>query len=274
MERLIQLPMGSSSSRVERHGLIGSESTHALKKQGCSCTYTISDSATSQNRPRITMSTLRDQLRAIPSLVGTPPSDFPVSPPSNPREFFLKWLLEAVDQGVPEPHHITLVTIDEHGFPDARVLVIKDITPDGSVEVALSTHSPKGQQLAQNSHAAISWYCSPHVRAIRIKGIAERAEEEVSAADWMARKLEARAVVCAGKQSEPFDGPREERVRLAKEAEERLRSQDGQAGLRDWAVWRIRPETIEFWQGAKDRNHDRLKYTRTSGGWDVATLWP
>jgi pyridoxamine 5'-phosphate oxidase len=48
----------------------------------------------------------------------------------------------------------------------------------------------------------------------------------------------------------------------------------GDVGFKDWQVWLITPEEVEFWQGAKDRNHDRLKYKRTEGGWERTTLWP
>lgn len=221
------------------------------------------------------MTTLRDQLRAIPSLVGSPPSDFPSSPPLHPRELIMAWLFEAVNQGVPEPHHITLSTLDEDGFPDARVLVIKDINADGSIEVAVSAHSPKGRQLARDPHVAVSWYCSAHTRAIRIKGFAERAEERVADNDWKARSISARAVVLSGQQSHAFEGTKEDRERLIKETERKIGGgSGGEVGNQDWTVWRVKPDSIEFWQGAKDRNHDRLKYIRQGESWTTTSLWP
>jgi pyridoxamine 5'-phosphate oxidase len=42
----------------------------------------------------------------------------------------------------------------------------------------------------------------------------------------------------------------------------------------DWQVWLIAPDEIEFWQGAKDRNHDRLQYKREAEGWKHSVLWP
>jgi pyridoxamine 5'-phosphate oxidase len=44
-----------------------------------------------------------------------------------------------------------------------------------------------------------------------------------------------------------------------------------------WGGYRVVPETVEFWQGGKDRLHDRLKFVRDDaegGGWIVQRLAP
>ena len=42
----------------------------------------------------------------------------------------------------------------------------------------------------------------------------------------------------------------------------------------DWGGYRVRPRTVEFWQGGHDRLHDRLRFTRTDAGWTVDRLAP
>jgi pyridoxamine 5'-phosphate oxidase len=76
----------------------------------------------------------------------------------------------------------------------------------------------------------------------------------------------------AGAQSSPVP-PDVDRAARINDMESKL-AEAGDVGFKDWQVWLITPEEVEFWQGAKDRNHDRLKYKRTEGGWERTTLWP
>lgn len=217
---------------------------------------------------------LRERLRALPSIVGeSPPLD---TNHEDPRSLMIKFLTDAIDAKIPEPHAITLVTVDEAGRPDARVLIIKDIDDDGNIAIATSAHSAKGQQLANNPKVALSWYCTPHARAIRIKGIASLADHKVSVADFEARSSRAKAIALAGAQSQPIPSDTD-RAALIDEMVSKVSNSGntgGEGSGENWQVWMIRPEEVEFWQGAKDRNHDRLKYIRKQGGWERMTLWP
>ena len=41
-----------------------------------------------------------------------------------------------------------------------------------------------------------------------------------------------------------------------------------------WTLHSVRPESVEFWQGDKERRHTRLAYVRSGEGWDKQLLWP
>lgn len=179
-----------------------------------------------------TPSTTAEWLRAQPALTGTaPPLDL-ASLPDDPVETFLRWIREAVAAGVPEPQTVTLATVDADGVPDARSLSLKDVGPRGWA-VAGRRSSVKGAQLRANPVAAMNLWWQPLVRAVRVRGRVEEASAEESAADLAARSAAARADVAAG----------------------------------DWALWRIVPDRVEFWQGSPDRRHLRIVYTAVDGGW-------
>ncbi|MFC4242711.1 pyridoxal 5'-phosphate synthase [Gryllotalpicola reticulitermitis] len=217
------------------------------------------------------MSTLRDRLRATPSVIGTAPAFDPAAAPEDPRKLFLEWLNVALDANVPEPHVTTLSTVDADGQPDARVLVLKDVTDDGAFEIATSDESAKGQQLATNPRVALSFYWTPLARSVRLRGTATRATPAESAADFLARHPASRAIALVGRQSAPLaDDVERERLIAANLA--RVEA-DPELVSEAWTVWRIVPIEIQFWQGDSSRNHLRLRYDRTGDGWQRQRLW-
>lgn len=178
------------------------------------------------------MGTMNGVLRAQPSLTGTAPVFDVAAAPDDPLVLFRVWFEEARAAGVPEPHAMTLATVDAEGVPDARTLILKDADEHGWAFASVRS-SVKGAQLATNPVAALNLWWQPLVRAVRVRGAVAEATAEECAADLAARSPAAR---------------------------------DG-IDPADWVLWRLVPERIEFWQGAADRRHQRLVYTRDGTGW-------
>ncbi|KAH0398265.1 hypothetical protein KCU89_g7416, partial [Aureobasidium melanogenum] len=125
-------------------------------------------------------------LRSLPSLKGPfRPLDVSTFPPP-PQEAFVDWLQDAIDNDIKEPHAMTLSTIDEHGYPDARVLILKNLDHRGW-HFAIKADSPKGRQILNNPAVALTFYW-PHLgRQIRIRGLATQLPAEESARDFSER---------------------------------------------------------------------------------------
>ncbi|MEU4272853.1 pyridoxamine 5'-phosphate oxidase family protein [Streptomyces sp. NPDC026092] len=102
-------------------------------------------------------STVRDWLRGIEVFARQLPEFVTGQAPAEPVELFLRWLADAVDAGVPDPHAMTLSTVDEAGDPDARVLILKDVDSSG-FRFAGHASSPKGVQLTGAPRAALTFY--------------------------------------------------------------------------------------------------------------------
>jgi pyridoxamine 5'-phosphate oxidase len=113
---------------------------------------------------------LRELLRRLPVLTGTAPAFVAAQAPVDPLDLFTEWLCHAIDSGVAEPHAMTLSTVDETGRPWARVLICKDVTPDGGWHLAVSSVSRKGRQLTANPVAALTFYWPQLGRQIRVAG--------------------------------------------------------------------------------------------------------
>src|SRR6185312_17076028 len=104
-----------------------------------------------------TMSKTTNFIENLASLKG-PFLDFnPNEAPNNPIDLFSSWFQIAINEGVSEPHAITLSTIAEDGFPDARVLILKNVDESGWY-FATSITSNKGKQLQVQPNVALTFY--------------------------------------------------------------------------------------------------------------------
>lgn len=221
--------------------------------------------------PPAPLSGWRATLRGLPVFASLPPAFDPDAAPGHPVWLFAAWLQTAIDTGVPEPHAMTLSTCGDDGRPDARVLILKDLTADG-FWFATSARSAKGRQLAANQEASLTFYWPSLARQVRVRGRVEPAGLDESAADFRARGVGARAVALASHESEPLHS-RQECADAVASARARLDATPSLVASM-WALCLLRLEQVEFWQADPDRQHTRLAYTHLDGGWTRTLLWP
>jgi pyridoxamine 5'-phosphate oxidase len=214
---------------------------------------------------------LRTRLRGLEVFAGDM-ADFDVSAaPAHPAELFLRWLHEAIEADVREPHAMTLSTVDAQGRPSSRVLILKGLA-DGRWEFATSRRSRKGRELRANSWAALSFYWSELGRQVRVRGRVLEAGAQRSATDFLARAPGARAEALAGIQSEVLSDPADlpEALREALDLIER----DPGVVDEEWVLYGLVADEAEFWQAHPERRHVRLRYLLRDGSWERAQLWP
>ncbi|MFJ9377035.1 pyridoxal 5'-phosphate synthase [Streptomyces sp. NPDC101455] len=217
------------------------------------------------------MDDLRQLLRELEVFGGELPTFHPLAAPDTPSELFAEWLLGALEAGVREPHAMTVSTAGADGNPTARTLILKGVGPDGW-RFASDGGSVKARDLAQRPFAALTFYWSPLARQIRVRGPVVAADEAAGAADFLARSTGARAEALVGRQSQPL-ADLAERDAAVKESLEHL--EDGPDLVAPgWTLHTVRPESVEFWQGDKERRHTRLVYVREGEGWRRQLLWP
>jgi pyridoxamine 5'-phosphate oxidase len=215
---------------------------------------------------------VRDYLRSLPVFAGSI-REFDIDTvPSAPAELFTRWLLEAVNDGVVEPHAMTLSTNDAAGHPDARTLILKDLEND-RWWFATNAGSAKGIQLASCPAAALTFYWPAVARQIRVRGTVTTGSSEVNAADYRARGISARAVALASRESLPLSD-RATCAHAVEQAESRLAA-DPDLVSPDWTAYAVTANIVEFWQADKQRRHLRIQYTRSGdGAWRHTLLWP
>ncbi len=193
--------------------------------------------------------------------------------PADPYALFGQWFEEAVrtEQPPVEANACWLATVDGEGQPHCRVLLLKGVDAQGFVFYT-NYDSAKGQQLAAQPRAAMTFFWPALERQVRIEGLVEQVSAEESDAYYRVRPLGSRLGAWASPQSQVIANRYELEQRLT---EVQQRFVDGEPSRPPfWGGYRLKPQRIEFWQGRSSRLHDRLDYQRTEDGWQRQRLAP
>ena len=190
----------------------------------------------------------------------------------DPLRQFAAWFEEAGQAGTPAPEAAAVATATEVGRPSVRMVLVKQVDARGLVFYT-NYASRKGEELAANPHAALLFHWERLGRQVRAEGPVARTSDEETAAYVRSRPRASQLSALASAQSRvvPDRQTLERRVAelAARYAGDELPLPEG------WGGFRLRPETVEFWQHRENRLHDRLRYRRMAdGGWLVERLAP
>lgn len=108
-------------------------------------------------------------------------------------------------------------------------------------------------------------------------GTAEKISSEDSDAYFNQREIKSRAGAISSPQSQVIDDDKSSLVKQIKDLTEKAEKGETELKRPDyWGGYRVMPCCFEFWQGEKNRDHDRFKYTSTdkSGVWNIERLAP
>ncbi|MBD1381842.1 pyridoxine/pyridoxamine 5'-phosphate oxidase [Metabacillus arenae] len=205
------------------------------------------------------------------TLVGPFPPFNPYKRFEYPHELFLEWFQAAIANGEHEPQSMTLSTTDPYGFPDARILILKDIDENGWY-FASSSKSKKGKQLEVNPNVALTFYWSLIGRQVRVRGKVMGMGKERSTNDFLNRGIVARAIALLDKQSSILEKRSDFDIALI---EQLNRLKENPASVSNsWTLYRVVAKEVEFWQGNEERKHIRLKFNYDGEKWTQNLLWP
>lgn len=190
----------------------------------------------------------------------------------DPIALLRQWLQDALNADLVEPNAMCLATVDEQGNPDARFVLLRGFDERGLVFYT-SSESVKGQQLARRPYATLVFWWGALERQVRIRGSVEPVSAQEADAYFATRPRGHQIAAWVSRQSQPIP----DRAWLEQRAAELERAFEQQEVPRPpyWTGYRLVPEAIEFWQGRRNRLHDRLLFTRQpGGGWQRVRLAP
>lgn len=189
----------------------------------------------------------------------------------DPLAQFKKWFDEALNSKIDEPNAFTLSTVDGDQ-PRGRVLLLKGIEQGGFIFYT-NYDSAKGRELENNKKASLTFLWLPLQRQIRIEGVIEKASTELSDAYFQKRPRGSQLGAMASPQSQKLKS-RAELEEIFKAIEARYAQESVLPRPQNWGGYILKPQYIEFWQGRKNRMHDRVSYTMNSSGWERSRLAP
>jgi pyridoxamine 5'-phosphate oxidase len=191
--------------------------------------------------------------------------------PTDPVERFQAWFREAEQAGVEVPEAMTLATASADGAPSARMLLLKGADDEGFVFYS-GYVSRKARELGENPRAALVFYWRPLGKQVRVEGQVERLPEADSDAYFATRPRGSQLAALASQQSHRLDSREELEQRYA-ELEQEYEGRDVPRPPH-WGGFRLRPDSIEFWEHRENRLHERTCYTRAREGWRAERLAP
>ncbi|KZZ76806.1 pyridoxamine 5'-phosphate oxidase, partial [Oleiphilus sp. HI0133] len=166
----------------------------------------------------------------------------------------------------------SLATATADGFPSVRTVLLKLFDDEGFVFFT-NYNSRKAKEIKGNAQVAMLFPWLPLNRQVRIEGSIEKISSVDSFKYFAGRPRGSQIGAWCSDQSDVIEsrGFLEQKYREAAE-----KFKQGSIPLPSfWGGYRIKPVSIEFWQGRESRLHDRLVYRKSDeGGWSISRLAP
>ena len=222
--------------------------------------------ARSIRRRRATDMTLAE-LRREYTLAGLRRADLDADPISQ----FQKWFAQAMQAEIVEPNAMTLATVGGDGQPSTRIVLLKGVD-DRGFSFFTNYESRKGQELTENPKASLTFFWAGLERQVSVRGMVSKLSREESEAYFALRPLGSQRGAWVSKQSRVVANREYLEKRLAEVTKEFWEKVPTPSY---WGGYALNPTAVEFWQGRPNRLHDRLLYTKQTGGsWLIERLSP
>ncbi|MDO6618862.1 MULTISPECIES: pyridoxamine 5'-phosphate oxidase [unclassified Shewanella] len=191
--------------------------------------------------------------------------------PANPMTLFETWIEQAKDAQLTDPTAMCVATVDEHGQPFQRIVLLKKFDDDGFVFFT-NLESRKATQLAHNAKISLLFPWHPLERQVAVTGVAEPLSMLEVTKYFMSRPKDSQIAAWVSKQSSKISA---RQALEGKFNEMKNKFAKGEVPLpKFWGGYRVKADSIEFWQGGERRLHDRFIYQKQDSDWLIDRLAP
>ena len=191
--------------------------------------------------------------------------------PVNPLELFEKWLRQAGDAKLPDPTAMSVATVDGSGKPFQRIVLLKHYDEQGFVFYT-NLGSRKAQHIAKNNQVSLLFPWHNLDRQVHVTGVAEPLSPLEVVKYFHSRPKDSQIAAWVSQQSSRISA---RSMLESKFMELKQKFANGEIPLPSfWGGYRVRFDSIEFWQGGAHRLHDRFLFTRMADLWHIDRLAP
>lgn len=191
--------------------------------------------------------------------------------PANPLDLFERWLKQACDAKLADPTAMSVATVDEHGQPYQRIVLLKHYDEKGMVFYT-NMGSRKAHHLENNPRISLLFPWHMLERQVIVLGRVEKLPALEVLKYFHSRPKDSQIGAWVSKQSSRISA---RGVLESKFLELKQKFQNGEVPLPSfWGGFRVVIDSVEFWQGGEHRLHDRFFYQRQEEGWQIDRLAP
>ncbi|HEX9251710.1 MAG TPA: pyridoxamine 5'-phosphate oxidase [Ignavibacteriaceae bacterium] len=188
----------------------------------------------------------------------------------NPFTQFKIWFDLLLKADITEPNAMTIATSTKAGMPSARMVLLKDFDESGFTFFT-NYGSRKGKELSESPFASMLFWWREFERQVRIEGKIEKISRKESEEYFNLRPLKSRYGALASDQSEIVES---REILEKKFADLEKQFGDNPPMPENWGGYKLIPNKFEFWQGRRDRLHDRICYEKDKDCWKIYRLQP
>jgi pyridoxamine 5'-phosphate oxidase len=189
-----------------------------------------------------------------------------------PVNQFSRWFDQARKTSIADPTSMILATVGEHRMPSQRTVLLKYYDQQGMVFFT-NYGSRKAREIKANPQVSLLFVWLELERQVMINGSASKISAAESAKYFLSRPKESQMAAWVSSQSHALSS---RQMLMQKFQEMKTKVGEGKVPLPSfWGGYRVEPVEIEFWQGRKNRLHDRFLYRKDdSGSWSIERLAP
>lgn len=190
----------------------------------------------------------------------------------NPIVQFADWFRYACETVPMDPNALSIATVDNQNRPSSRTVLLKYFDDRGFVFFT-NYESDKAVHIDANPNVALLFFWSDAARQVKIRGRAERISAKETLKYFMSRPRGSQIGAWVSAQSSVISSRSLLEIKFQEMKQKFSKKEIPLPSF--WGGYRVVPDEIEFWQGRRNRLHDRFQYTKQDdGSWTIARLAP